>query len=311
MSACYPRRRRRDWSPVGRLQAVNAARDALPDLREVIAPSSWPEFPRSGEARTALPSIKADDVAQIQYTSGTTGTPKGARLTHRNLANNGRIYARTIGAGPQDIWINPMQRCFTPPAAGSARSALCRRVVPRFCRRATIPNPMLSLFEQERGTTACSAFRPCSFGCSTLPSIAQRNLSSWRLVSCLAARRFHQNWCGEREEQGVKVAIGFGPTEASPYLTHTLPDDLHPDWISTVGRPMPQTEIEIVSTGNRRDCAGRRDRRNLRSRILHHERLFRQSGSDAIGNRSLKAGFTPAIWGSLDELGYCRVQGRR
>ena len=46
----------------------------------------------------------------------------------------------------------------------------------------------------------------------------------------------------------MKVAIGFGQTEASPYLTHTLPDDPHPDWISTVGRPMPQTEIKIVNT---------------------------------------------------------------
>src|ERR1700752_2610144 len=90
------------------VQAVNAARDVLPDLREVIALSSWPEFLRSGEVRTALPSIKADDVAQIQVTSGTTGTPKGARLTHRNLANNGRIYARTIGAGPGDVWVNPI-----------------------------------------------------------------------------------------------------------------------------------------------------------------------------------------------------------
>jgi acyl-CoA synthetase (AMP-forming)/AMP-acid ligase II len=49
-------------------------------------------------------------------------------------------------------------------------------------------------------------------------------------------------------EQGVKVAIGFGQTEASPYLTHTLPDDPHPDRISTVGRPVPETEIKIVST---------------------------------------------------------------
>jgi fatty-acyl-CoA synthase len=82
------------------VQAADAARDALPDLREVIALSSWPEFLRSGETQTALPPVKADDVAQIQYTSGTTGTPKGARLTHRSLANNARLYARLIGAGP-------------------------------------------------------------------------------------------------------------------------------------------------------------------------------------------------------------------
>jgi fatty-acyl-CoA synthase len=46
------------------VQTVNAARDALPDLREVIALSSWPEFLKGSGARTALPSIKADDVAQ-------------------------------------------------------------------------------------------------------------------------------------------------------------------------------------------------------------------------------------------------------
>ena len=62
------------------VQAVNAARDTLPDLREVIALSSWPEFLKSGEARTALPAIKADDVAQIQYTSGSTIATKRQEL---------------------------------------------------------------------------------------------------------------------------------------------------------------------------------------------------------------------------------------
>ena len=45
---------------------------------------------------------------------------------------------------------------------------------------------------------------------------------------------------------GVKVAIGFGQTEASPYITHTHPDDPHPDWISTVGKPLPQTEVKVI-----------------------------------------------------------------
>src|SRR5712672_798071 len=74
-----------------------------------------------------------------------------------------------------------------------------------------------------------------------------RTLSSWRLVT-LGGAPVPPELVRRAREQDVKVAIGFGQTEASPYLTHTLPDDPHPDWISTVGRPMPQTEIKIVST---------------------------------------------------------------
>jgi fatty-acyl-CoA synthase len=49
-----------------------------------------------------------------------------------------------------------------------------------------------------------------------------------------------------QETLRLKVAIGFGQTEASPYITHTLPDDLHPDWMATVGRPLPGTEVKVV-----------------------------------------------------------------
>jgi long-subunit acyl-CoA synthetase (AMP-forming) len=80
------------------LAAVAEARETLPGLREVIPLSSWDEFAASGASEGALPNVLPEDVAQIQYTSGTTGAPKGARLTHRNLVNNGRFYARTIGA---------------------------------------------------------------------------------------------------------------------------------------------------------------------------------------------------------------------
>ena len=106
------------------------------------------------------------------------------------------------------------------------------------------------------------------------PSIAQRTLSSWRLVT-LGGAPVPPELVRRAREQGIKVGIGFGLTEASPYLTHTLPDDPHPDWVLTVGRPVPQTEIKIVSTETGSDFAGRRDRRNLRSRIFNHERLFR------------------------------------
>ena len=67
---------------------VNEVRDTLPSLREVIPLSSWGALAETGRTSAQLPPVRPDDIAQIQYTSGTTGTPKGARLTHRNLASN-------------------------------------------------------------------------------------------------------------------------------------------------------------------------------------------------------------------------------
>ena len=229
------------------VQTVNAARDALPDLREVIALSSCPAVPEEQRgANRIAESIKADDVAQIQYTSGTTGAPRGARLTHRNLANNARIYARTIRAGPHILSGSIRCRCFTPPDAGFARSALCKTGGAQVLPPGYDPELMLGLFEQEHGTIMplrsdhAQSDARLSIDRTENPVVS----GGW---SRSAARQFLQNWCGEHWPRPMKVAIGFVQTEASPYLTHTLPDDPHPDWISTVGPPIPQTEIKIVS----------------------------------------------------------------
>lgn len=55
-----------------------------------------------------VPAAQPNDVAQIQYTSGTAGFSKGVLLTHRGIANNARFFARCIGATEDDVWINPM-----------------------------------------------------------------------------------------------------------------------------------------------------------------------------------------------------------
>jgi len=83
-------------------------RGDLPQLRTVIPLSTLDDLAAAAPAERALPAVTGDDVAQIQYTSGTTGVPKGARLTHRSLGNNGRFFAQTIGAKAGDVWMNPM-----------------------------------------------------------------------------------------------------------------------------------------------------------------------------------------------------------
>ena len=59
-------------------------------------------------AAQALPDVSPGDAAQIQYTSGTTGFPKGAVLSHRGLVNNARYYAGRCGVTERTTWINPM-----------------------------------------------------------------------------------------------------------------------------------------------------------------------------------------------------------
>jgi acyl-CoA synthetase (AMP-forming)/AMP-acid ligase II len=287
--------------------AVKDVRDTLPAIREIIPLSSWTEFVRSARAGDPLPSVRPDDVAQIQYTSGTTGAPKGARLTHRGLANNARFFARAIGAGESDIWINPMPMFHTAGCSLCTLGALQtggRHVLPP----AYDPELMLRLFEEESGTILLSV-PTMLIRMLDAPAAVDRELSSWRLVA-LGGAPVPPELVRHAELRGLKVAIGFGQTEASPYLTHTLPDDPHPDWVSTVGRPLPQTEIKIIDP----DTSATIPRGEIGEICARGYGIMK----DYFDNRDATSSAIDAEgWlhtgdlGSLDEHGYCRVQGRR
>ena len=286
---------------------VKDVRDTLPALREVIPLSSWPEFVRSAGADGLLPSVKPGDIAQIQYTSGTTGTPKGARLTHRGLANNARFFAQTIGAGEGDGWINPMPMFHTAGCSLCTLGALQtggRHVLPP----AYDPDLMLRLFEEERGSILLCV-PTMLIRMLDAPSAGDRDLSSWRLVA-LGGAPVPPELVRRAELRGLKVAIGFGQTEASPYLTHTLPNDPHPDWVSTVGRPLPQTEIKIIDP----DTGATVQRGEIGEICARGYGLMMDYFDNAEATSSAIDGegwLHTGDLGSLDERGYCRVQGRR
>jgi fatty-acyl-CoA synthase len=168
---------------------------------------------------------------------------------------------------------------------------------------------MLQLCEEERGSIMLSV-PTMVIRMLNDPSLPRRDTRTWRLaliggapVAPELVRR------AVRLVPGLKVAIGFGQTEASPYLTHTLPDDPHPDWIATVGRPMPQTEVRIVD----------RESGNTAPLDAIGEICARGYGvmKDYFDNPHATASAVDAEgWlhtgdlGSMDKHGYCRVQGR-
>jgi len=95
---------------------LDEVRGDLPALREVVSFADWDKFTASGSPSLALPEVRPLDPAQVQYTSGTTGVPKGAVLHHRGIVNNARFYTGRVGMPAGCVYLNPC-RCSILPAA--------------------------------------------------------------------------------------------------------------------------------------------------------------------------------------------------
>ncbi len=87
--------------------AIEATKD-LKAIREIVDMEDEEALFQSGDRVAKLPEVKPGDAAQIQYTSGTTGFPKGAVLAHRSLLNNARFYASRARVHADTVWVNMM-----------------------------------------------------------------------------------------------------------------------------------------------------------------------------------------------------------
>jgi fatty-acyl-CoA synthase len=278
-----------------------------PALRHIISLGNWENFVRTGQTPIDLPNVAPDDIAQIQYTSGTTGFPKGALLTHRGLSNNGRFYAKAIGARLGDVWINPMPMFHTAGCGLLTLGALQTggvHVIPR----GFDPLLMLELIQSERGSITLSV-PTMLIGMLEHPRLPDFDISSWRLITLGGAPVAPELVLRAQAMTSAKVSIGFGQTEASPYITHTLPSDPDSEWMGTVGKPLPQCEVKIVDQSS------------------HQTLPLGQIGEICTRGYAVMRGYfndpnaTAAAldadgWlhtgdlGSLDLQGYCRIQGR-
>ncbi len=222
------------------------ARLAIP-LRHVVAfdTPQWEQMiSRTGQVavETAL-----DDVINIQYTSGTTGTPKGVLLTHRNLVNNGALIARTLRYSEQDrICIPvPMSHCFGNVIGTMAALASgAAMILPNWTFD---PQATLAAVEAEKATSLYGV--PTMFIAELrLAESDHFDLSSLRTGVMAGApcpvelMKEVMNRMGCRE-----LVIGYGLTETSPIITMSEVDDDLDRRVTTVGKTMPCTEIKVVS----------------------------------------------------------------
>ncbi|EKS36044.1 AMP-binding protein [Afipia clevelandensis] len=234
--------------------------EALPDLEVVIqiggpqekgalpfdAVSKLGAVQHESDLREISSRLQFDDAINIQFTSGTTGAPKGATLTHHNILNNGYFAGVAMGLTPQDRLCIPVPfyHCFGMVLSNLACVAHgSTMVVPG---AAFDPLEVLKTIEAER----CTALHgvPTMFIAELEhPEFSSFDLSSLRTGMMAGSPCPVEIMRRVIGQMGAKeITIGYGMTETSPTSFQTGRDDTLDRRVSTVGRVHPHVEVKIV-----------------------------------------------------------------
>ena len=233
---------------------VEEIRPDVPTLTDVvhIGQPSWDELVAAGvgvtdeDLRERGAGLTPDDPINIQYTSGTTGFPKGATLSHHNILNNGYFVGGLLDYTHEDRICLPVPfyHCFgmvMGNLAATSRGAYMVIPAPSFEPRAT-----LEAVVQEKCTSLYGV--PTMFIAELdLPDFADFDLSSLRtgiMAGSTCPVEVMKRVVAEMHM--TEVAISYGMTETSPVSTMTRTDDDLARRTETVGRSMPHIETKIV-----------------------------------------------------------------
>ncbi len=221
--------------------------EVAPDLRTVFLGSSdWAALLEAGQAGGALPGrgLSASDPINLQYTSGTTGFPKGATLSHRNIVNNGYLVGELCGYSELDRVCVPVPfyHCFGMVMGnlGALTHGACV-VVPG---QGFEPVAVLETVQAERCTSLYGV--PTMF----IAELAEPGFSSYDLSS-LRTGIMAGSPCPVEVMKQVQVfmpevTICYGMTETSPVSTQTTAEDSLDRRVSSVGRVHPHVEVQVV-----------------------------------------------------------------
>jgi fatty-acyl-CoA synthase len=225
--------------------------DQLP-LEHVVwlGDESWHEMRKHGVDCAPNPGTQ-HDVANIQYTSGTTGLPKGAMLSHHNLLNNGRALGTGLKATEQDRICAPVPLyhcfgsvigCMVSVTSGAALILPCAQfdalatLEAIHKERATAIYGVPTMFVAELGHARFSEFDMSSIRTGVMAGAPCPIELMKKVVD-----RMH---CHE-------ITIIYGQTESSPGITMSSADDPLEIRVTTVGKALPNTEVKIVDPETR------------------------------------------------------------
>lgn len=265
------------------------------------------ELAAAASSDTQLPQVAPQDPVMIQYTSGTTGQPKGAQLSHHSVTNNARLMAHLKELDENTINLAVAPLFHTAGCVANVLGAIQTggaMLLPSSFDAAS----MLDLIAEEKVTY--------TFGVPTMlialleeQAVNPRDLSSLKTVFSGAATVPVEVVKRVEKEFGARLIIGYGQTETSPSITHTRLDDSAEDKSETIGYAIPQVEIKIVDPETHVTLpVGQPGELCTRGFLLM---LGYFDKPDATAATIDKDGWLhTGDLCSMDERGYCRITGR-
>jgi fatty-acyl-CoA synthase len=263
----------------------------------------------SDEALLArLNSLDPDDVINMQYTSGTTGFPKGVMLTHTNLIGNALSMSECMKLTPDDAMCIPVPffHCFgcvigtlccmvsgttMAPVVAFTPAAVLKTVEASKCNALLgVPTMFIAEFEEmDKNSYDTSSLRTGVMAGSTCPVEVMK-----RVIKDMGAN---------------EMTIVYGQTEASPGITQTRDQDSLELKTSTVGRALPNVEVKIVdpATGDEVPIG---EQGELCTRGYHVMKGYYKMPEATAKTVDSDGWLHTGDLAIMDKNGYCKITGR-
>ena len=221
-------------------------------IKKIVNLENSDELYFNNHTNKKLPNICPNDPAQIQYTSGTTGFPKGAVLTHSGLINNAFFYSNRCEVSQKSSWINIMPLFHTSGCGMVTLGCLTSK-----CRMI-----LTSFFDPEKVLSHIKRFDvDIILGVPTMIlSILEQQekqkykINSLKLVSCGGSNVAPEMVKRVQKEFNCKFSTLYGQTEYCPVITQHHINDSIEDICNTIGQPISHTEVSIRSVDNNNIC---------------------------------------------------------